>query len=58
MRQKYKDNMTADEVAALMAELQFIDDCYKSIPLETPAPEEWEDETETLHRAALNRGQP
>ena len=63
MRLKYHDNMTEQQMAQLMAEVDALNaayaaaDAYAALNAE-PIPDEWEDENETLRRAALNRGQP
>jgi hypothetical protein len=60
---RYRDNMTAQELAQFMAEVDALHAAYAAAAahdaLNTePMPDEWEDENETLRRAALNRGQP
>lgn len=62
---KYRDNMTEEELAQFKRELQALDDAYASaaehdaqLQAQNPTPEEWEDEMDTLRKAALNRGQP
>ena len=60
---KYRDNMTAQELAQFMAEVDALNAAYAAAAAHDalnaePIPEEWEDENETLRRAALNRGQP
>ena len=55
----YRDNMTADELKELMAEVDQLDAAYASaFAQQQPTPEGWEDEMELLHKAALNKGQP
>lgn len=61
---KYRDNMTKEELAEFMREVDALDALLKSayehdakMQAENPTPEEWEDETDTLRKAALNRGQ-
>ena len=60
---KYRDNMTEAERRAFMAEIDALDAAYASAAahdaVAAAAPEDWEDETETLRRAALDsRGRP
>ena len=66
---KYRDNMSKEEEAAMMAELAQLDACYadaaalddEQAALDAIASEEELEEayqTETLHKAALSRGQP
>jgi len=60
---RYRDNMTEVELRAFMAEVDALNAAYAAAAehdaLHTePMPDEWEDETETLRRAALHRGQP
>jgi hypothetical protein len=59
---KYRDNMTEAELRAFKAELDALDAAYASAAAHDAAqpapPDEWEDEMETLRRAALNRGRP
>jgi hypothetical protein len=50
--------MTPEEERALLADLEHIEACYASQPEPEPPPEDWEDEDDTLRRAALNCGQP
>ena len=57
-RAKYRDNMTPAEEAALLAEIASVETCFASQPATPEPPEDWEDEDDTLRRAALNRGQP
>lgn len=63
MQTKFRDNMTAAELRAFMAEVDALNAAYAAAAEHDarntePMPDEWEDETETLRRAALNRGQP
>jgi len=58
---KYRDNMTDAEKLAFMSEIDALSAAYadadKFYPL--PPDDEWEDEMETLRRAALDhRGRP
>jgi len=59
---KYRDNMTPDELDRLMEEQKAFDvllaSAYEHDKTIEPVPDEWEDEMETLCRAALSRGQP
>lgn len=60
---KYRDNMTETELRAFMREVDALHAAYAAAAAHDdvnaqPMPDEWEDETETLRRAALNRGQP
>ena len=59
---KYRDNMTPAERQALLDECNALDALYAAALDEAlnfqPMPDEYEDEMETLRRAALNRGQP
>lgn len=60
---RYRDNMTAQELAQFMAEVDALNAAYAAAAahdaLNTePMPDEWEDEMDTLRRAALTRGQP
>ena len=60
---KYRENMTKDELAKFMAEINALDAAYASAVEHDaqnmgPMPEEWEDEMAILRKAALNRGQP
>jgi len=64
-RLKYRDNMTADELRAFLGEIDALDAAYAAaaahdatVAAAHPVPDEWEDESEILRRAALNRGQP
>lgn len=52
---KYRDNMSAEETAKLLAEIKTLDDCYQSLP---GVKNVKEDEMEILKKAALNRGRP
>jgi len=63
MQTKYRDNMTEAELRAFLDEIDALHAAYAAAAehdaLNTePMPDGWEDETETLRRAALNRGQP
>jgi len=40
---KYRDNMTAEELAQFMAEVNALDAVLRSIPNFEPVPDEWED---------------
>jgi hypothetical protein len=59
---KYRDNMTPAELDRLMEEQNAFDalltSAYEHDKNAQPFPDEWEDEMETLRRAALSRGQP
>jgi hypothetical protein len=67
---KYRDNMTAQELARFMAEVDALHAAYAAADAYAaaathdalnaePVPDEWEDENETLRRAALDhRGRP
>lgn len=60
---KYRDNMTKEELRAFMSEIDALHEAYAAATSydnanEQPMPDEWEDETGILCRAALNRGQP
>lgn len=55
---RYRDNMTAAEEAALLADLEHIEACYARQVENPEPPEDWEDEDDTLRRAALNCGRP
>jgi hypothetical protein len=61
---KYRDNMTKEEMDRLMADVAALDAAYAAAAAHDAAvahdapDDEWEDEMETLRRAALNRGQP
>ena len=62
---KYRDNMTKEEMDQLMGEVAALDAAYAAAAVHDAASgaydapdDEWEDEMETLRRAALNRGQP
>jgi len=60
---KYRDNMTAQELAQFMAEVDALNAAYAAAERDAlnaePVPDEWEDENETLRRAALDhRGRP
>lgn len=62
---KYRDNMTEEELAEFMREVNAIDallvSAYKhdrEMEELHPIPEGWEDESELLRKAGLNRGQP
>lgn len=60
---KYRDNMTETELRAFMREINALHQAYADAAAHDaantqPMPDEWEDETEILRRAALNRGQP
>ena len=62
---KYRDTMTEEELAEFMREVDAIDALLTSAyehdrKMEElhPTTEDWEDEMETLRKAALNRGQP
>lgn len=54
--------MTPDELDRLMEEQKAFDvllaSAYEHDKTIEPVPDEWEDEMETLCRAALSRGQP
>jgi hypothetical protein len=63
---KYRDNMSEEELKAFMREVDELHNAYtraaehdaKSAQQAQP-PDEWEDETDTLRRAALDhRGNP
>ena len=63
MQTKFRDNMTAAELRAFLGEIDALNAAYAAAAEHDarntePMPDEWEDETETLRRAALNRGQP
>lgn len=59
---KYRANMTEAELRAFMDEIDALDAAYASAAddaVAAAAPDDWEDETETLRRAALDsRGRP
>ena len=61
---KYRDNMTKEEMDQLMGEVAALDaayaaaDAYAAAVAHDAPDDEWEDEMETLRRAALSRGQP
>ena len=67
---KYRDNMTAQELERFMAEVKALNAAYAAADAcaaaathdalnAEPVPDEWEDENETLRRAALDhRGRP
>lgn len=59
---KWNANMTEQQLAQFKAELDALDAAYASAAEydanQPIPPEEWEDETEILHKAALSRGQP
>ncbi len=61
---KYRDNMTAQELERFMAEVNALNAAYAAAATHDalnaePVPDEWEDENETLRRAALDhRGRP
>ena len=58
---RYRDNLTAQKLAQFMAEIDALNTAYAAAhdALHTePMPDEWEDEMDTLRRAALNRDQP
>ena len=56
---RWSANMTAEEQAALEAEIERMDRAYGDQPPDSPPPVEWEDAMETLRRAALDhRGRP
>lgn len=61
---KYRDNMTAQELARFMAEVDALHAAYAAAEAhaalnEEPMPDEYEDENESLRRAALDhRGRP
>jgi len=62
---KYRDTMTEEEFAEFMREVDAIDALLTSAyehdrKMEElhPIPEGWEDESELLRKAGLNRGQP
>ena len=60
---KYRDNMTPEELAKLMEEVDAINALYiaaheHDAKNAQPIPDEWEDEMLTLQKAALNRGRP
>lgn len=55
---KYRDNMTPAEEAALLAEIADLEAAYARQPEPEPPPEGWEDEDDTLRKAALSMGQP
>ena len=40
---KYRDNMTPEEFAKFMEEVNALDALLKSIPNPEPAPDDWED---------------
>lgn len=55
----YRDNLTPKELAQFKQELNDLDAAYASaFEDQQPTPDGWEDETELLTKAALNRGQP
>ena len=59
---KHRENFSSEELSAFLAEIDALHNAYASAAerdaLQGPMPDEWEDETELLHRAALSRGQP
>jgi len=60
---KYRDIMSEEELEKFRREVDELDAAYAAAAahdaLNTqPVPQEWEDEMETLTRAALSRGQP
>ena len=62
---KYRDNMTNEEIKKFMLEINELDALYASAyandmaSAALDAADEWEDEMDTLRRAALDhRGQP
>lgn len=61
---KYRDNMSAEETAQLLAEANALDAAYASAAAHDAAtnpPEDWgdwEDEMEYWSKAGLSRGQP
>ena len=61
---KYKDNMTPEEQALLLKEIEELDKAYwLAVDVHNRPPvyedeEEWEDEVTSVHKAALNMGRP
>ena len=60
---KYKDNMTSEEIAQFMNEINALNealaDADQIAKNANPLPDEWEDEMQTLQRSALDsRGRP
>lgn len=60
---KYRDNMTETELRAFMRDVDALHQAYANAAVHDavnaqPMPDEWEDATEILRRAALSRGQP
>lgn len=63
---KYRDNMTAAELAAFMAEVDALDAAYASaaehdakVQAQTPMPDEWEDPSDYVGMGWVDsRGRP
>lgn len=62
---KYRDNMTADELAQFKKELNDLDAAYKSVAEHdekaamSPAPDEWEDPSDYVGMGWIDsRGRP
>jgi hypothetical protein len=62
MTMKWHPNMTEEQLREFMAEVNALDAAYAAAAQDDeklpPLPEEWEDEMETLRRAALSGGRP